>query len=309
VEFLDAAGNNSNSGPTISDGIQLDTTDPTGTISVNGGDPSTNSRNVTLTLTSADAGCGVVSMRFSNDNITFSGWEGVAATKAWVLTEGNGAKTVYVQFLDAAGNNSNSGPTISDGIELTAPIPPLRTVALDTGWNTFSVPLDVGPNNTLGGLLNLAGIDPVSDVEVAYSFNGVTQEFVVAEASYVMLPCDAILIKMKAAGEVPIYPNAGTTVSAKDVYAGWNLVGSAFINGADELAVDAALISLYYAEGTFLPWGYTQVISPSYNNQLGWVYSRVVSPPTAPNMLMGKGYWAGMENDDKYLGQTYTPWH
>ncbi|GAI08344.1 unnamed protein product, partial [marine sediment metagenome] len=115
VQFRDAAGNDSVGD--ISDDIKLDTTDPDGTISINGGAATTNNRDVTLDLTWDDFdGCGVVSMRFSNDDIDWSDpWKPVTATFGpWTLTEDDGVKTVYVEFLDAVNNNSNSDYTISD---------------------------------------------------------------------------------------------------------------------------------------------------------------------------------------------------
>ncbi|GAI67065.1 unnamed protein product, partial [marine sediment metagenome] len=84
-----------------------------------------------------------------------------------------------------------------------------------------------------------------------------------------------------------------------------NLVGSAFINEADELPVNQALLSLYYVTGELLPWGYSQVISPALN-QPGWTYPR--DGTVVPNMLMGNGYWVTMDNADEYQGQTTTPW-
>ena len=534
VEFRDAADNDS---APISDTITLDTTAPSGTISINGGAATTTSTSVTLTLTCDDGllGCGCDQMQFRNDGGAWSGWEAVAGTKAWILTEGEGTKTVDVEFRDAAGNDS---APISDDIELILPTagvvlinefvsdpgvgvewielynpgveavdltdwtiedgtgsfdeldglsvaaggyllllqgthftfvlgdsgdtiiltdntptevdkvaygdwadgstadnapapgsaestgrcpngsdtnvdnvdfavfttptpgaenladpavttlaataitdvsatlngsldelgcppgvdvsfewgitsgalewetppqamgatgpfsaeigpltpdtmyyfrakadggtvygaelsfttlvgPPLMTLDLASGWNTFSVPLSVDPDgNTLGDLVD--GLK----VMIAYYFDGATQAWGLAAAGYVMLPCDAILIQMSAADSVPIYPNPGPWLSAKDVYAGWNLVGSSFING--EKSVDLALITLYYAEGELKPWGYTQVISPAYN-QPYWLYSRGETV-TDQNMLVGKGYYVSMDNPDEYQGQAHTPW-
>jgi hypothetical protein len=546
VEFLDVAGNNSNSDYTISDTITLDTSDPTGTITINGGEASTESRNVTLSLTWNDGeGCGVVSMRFSNDNTSWSAWEAVSPTKAWTLTAGAGIKTVYVEFLDAAGWNSNSIGPISDTIELipgtlvlinefvsdpsagqecielynpgdeavdltdwtiedggavpdeldglsvpaggylvlqqgtdfaftlddagdtiiltdntpaevdrvaygtyddgntadnapapgegestgrcpngsdtdvdnvdfrvfasptsgaanivdpavttldateitdvsatlngnlddlgcppevdvsfvygtssggpypyettpetmyaTGPFsdgidgltpnttyyfqakaegsivyggelsfttlkgPPSMYIYLAEGWNTFSVPLSVAPDNTLGDLATMAGLN-IKQAWYLYN-DGVTAVWVAALAGYPMEPCDAILIEMNAPGAVPIYPDPTPTSSAKDVYNGWNMVGSAFLNETGELPVDEALISLYFATGELKPWGYTQVISPAYN-QPYWVYTRQPEEggETPPNMLVGKGYLVAMDNPDGYKGQTLTPW-
>jgi len=57
----------------------------------------------------------VTEMRFSNDNLGFSAFQPFAATAAWTLTSGDGAKTVFVQFRDASGNVSGSA---SDTITL-----------------------------------------------------------------------------------------------------------------------------------------------------------------------------------------------
>ena len=81
----------------------IDTTPPTGKITINSGAASTNSVNVTLTLTCDDAqGCS--QMQFSNDNVTYSTAEAYATSKAWTLGSGDGTKTVYVKFKDTPGN-------------------------------------------------------------------------------------------------------------------------------------------------------------------------------------------------------------
>ncbi len=81
----------------------IDTTSPTGTITINSGAASTNSPNVTLTLSCSDSqGCS--QMQFSNDNVSYSTPETYATTKAWTLTSGDGTKTVYVKFKDTPGN-------------------------------------------------------------------------------------------------------------------------------------------------------------------------------------------------------------
>lgn len=87
----------------------IDTAKPTGTISINSGAAETKSKAVTLSLTSADgAGSGVAQMRFSTDGSSWSVWEANASTKGWTLSSGDGVKSVYVQYLDGAGNISAS---------------------------------------------------------------------------------------------------------------------------------------------------------------------------------------------------------
>ncbi len=114
AQYQDNAGNVSTS--TISTTITLDTGLPTGSLSVNGGAVYANTTPVALTIFATDSGSGVAGMQFSNDNLTWSGWEPYGTGKAWTLTTGDGAKVVYVQYNDAAGNVSTG--TISDGIML-----------------------------------------------------------------------------------------------------------------------------------------------------------------------------------------------
>jgi hypothetical protein len=119
VHYKDNAGNVS---ATYWDQIGLDTTAPTGAISINGGAASTNTPSVTLTLSASDgSGSGVYQMRFSNDGSAWSAWEAYGTSKAWTLTSGAGTKTVYVQYKDNAGNISGS---FSDTIILEEPVYP-----------------------------------------------------------------------------------------------------------------------------------------------------------------------------------------
>ncbi|MFB3885601.1 MAG: chitobiase/beta-hexosaminidase C-terminal domain-containing protein [Thermodesulfobacteriota bacterium] len=92
----------------------IDTTPPTGTITINSGAASTNSINVTLTLTCDDTN-GCSQMQFSNNNVDYSTPETYSSTKVWFLTSGNGTKTVYVKSKDMAGNWSTA---YSDTIDL-----------------------------------------------------------------------------------------------------------------------------------------------------------------------------------------------
>jgi hypothetical protein len=79
----------------------VDTTAPTGAITVNGGATSTIDASVILTLSAQDATSGVAQMRFFD--FTWGNWEDYSTSKLWTFTEGNGYKTVYAQFRDSAG--------------------------------------------------------------------------------------------------------------------------------------------------------------------------------------------------------------
>ena len=79
----------------------VDTTAPTGAITINGGATSTIDASVMLALSAQDATSGVAQMRFFD--FTWGNWEEYSTSKPWTFTEGNGYKTVYVQFRDNAG--------------------------------------------------------------------------------------------------------------------------------------------------------------------------------------------------------------
>jgi hypothetical protein len=80
-------------------GIKLDKTPPAGSVTTNS---LSESKTITLYLNAADATSGVTSMRFSNDNSNWSSWEPYANSKTWSLDDGDGVKTVYAQFQNAA---------------------------------------------------------------------------------------------------------------------------------------------------------------------------------------------------------------
>jgi hypothetical protein len=133
--------------------LYFDGTAPSGgTISINAGAATTTSLVVALNaLGASDAGgSGVSSMRFSNDDSTWSDWESFSTTKTgWNLalyggSSTTGAKVVYAQYRDSAGNTSVS---YCDGIsyqgsDMTAPLSPVNAVVTPASWansNPFSV--------------------------------------------------------------------------------------------------------------------------------------------------------------------------
>jgi hypothetical protein len=130
----DSLGNTGSASATIT----VDPTPPTGSVSINGNAPVTNSTSVTLSLSASD-NTGVSSMRFSNDGVSWSGWEAYGTKKSWNLTPGDGAtKTVYAQFKDAAGNTSASAwDTIS--LDTTAPSVTIAPVISPTNLTTQTI--------------------------------------------------------------------------------------------------------------------------------------------------------------------------
>jgi hypothetical protein len=159
VQYRDGAGNNSIS---YIDTILLDTTGPTGTISINNGAAFTTSTSVILNLSASDSGVGVSKMRFLNQGLSWSNWESYNKQKSWSLTSKDGTKKVYVQFQDNAGNIS---VTYND------------TIVLDTKAPSGSILIESGAKatNTRSVALNLSASDQGTGVDdMRFSSNGST---------------------------------------------------------------------------------------------------------------------------------------
>ncbi len=129
VRFRDLAGNVSTE--VVSDDITLDTTPPTGSVAISGGASWTNTVSVTLTPSAADGASGVSDMQFSNDGISWSGWEAYATTREWALDPGDGLKTVHARYRDALGNASTN--EISATVTLDTVEPAFTELAADPG--------------------------------------------------------------------------------------------------------------------------------------------------------------------------------
>jgi len=130
--------------------IQVDGTGPTGWVRINNLAPYTTSTSVTLKMYCNDQKTDCSEMRFSNDDVLWTVWEANSATKAWTLSDGDGVKTVYVQFKDTVGNVSTS---YSDTIILDS-TDPTGTIIIDGGagaTNTTSVALTISCTDGLSG--------------------------------------------------------------------------------------------------------------------------------------------------------------
>jgi len=149
VWLKDAAGNISTA---ASDTIILDTTAPantTGADFINGGAASTTTTAVTLAIAATDS-VGVTGYDASESATTPGagdpGWVAVtsttsyAATVNFTLSTGNGTKTVYVWFKDAAGNVSATGVSDTITLNVTGPTTqdrlPTNTIQKDNAWGT-----------------------------------------------------------------------------------------------------------------------------------------------------------------------------
>ncbi|MFH1859710.1 MAG: Ig-like domain-containing protein [bacterium] len=153
----DRADNNGNVG-TGSGSFVIDTTRPSGTLSINSEATYTTSLAVTLNLAySGD----VTALRYRNGAGEWTPWEGVSTVQEWLLSSGaNGVRSVDMEMMDTSGN---VGSTI-DSIIYDATIP-IGTVSINSGA-VYATTTSV----TLSLQYGEAG-----DVEsVSFSNNGVT---------------------------------------------------------------------------------------------------------------------------------------
>jgi hypothetical protein len=128
--------------------IKLDKTAPAASFTINNGIKYTNTQNVNITSNATDAF--TISMRLSNDNATWTTWETYAALKTWVLTSGDGSKTVYAQFRDEAGLTASCNASIIlDTTAPTADAGSSRTVNLGE-----TVTFDGGGSNDANGIVS-----------------------------------------------------------------------------------------------------------------------------------------------------------
>jgi hypothetical protein len=101
-------------------------------LTINGGALTTTSVNVRLDVSAsnADSSQNGLSMSFSNDGATWSGWQNYAAWKLWQLPSGDGMKTVYGRFKNSAGAISS---IVSDTITLDTDVQSEYSVTINNG--------------------------------------------------------------------------------------------------------------------------------------------------------------------------------
>ena len=186
AKFKDTAGNWSIA---YSDTITIDTTAPSNTTSanfINSGALSTTSTSVTLTLSATDA-VGVTGYYASETSTTPSasatGWTSVTSTTSYssasvsfTLSIGDGTKTVYVWFKDAAGNVSVSA---SDSIILDTTAPTISSTS--PANNATNIAINTSITATFSETMNSSTITTatftVGGVTGTVTYSGTTATF------------------------------------------------------------------------------------------------------------------------------------
>ena len=114
-------------------------------VKINNAAKATSSTTVTLTLNAVDP-VGVAKMQFSNDGLVYTVEEPYAATKAWTLVPGDGTKTVYVRFRDAALNGGNLYAPVTAQIVLDTVAPVTTAGPLPGSYGSNPVPVTLTTN-------------------------------------------------------------------------------------------------------------------------------------------------------------------
>ena len=130
--------------------VYKDASGPTGSVSINNGAASTNTRNVTLNLSASDAETGVNGSVFVREcrEPRVAAWNlGSPATKAATLPAGAGNKTVWLQYRN---NAFEPSATYTDTIKLNTVITP-GTASIaegNTGTKVLNIPVTLSESST-----------------------------------------------------------------------------------------------------------------------------------------------------------------
>lgn len=140
--------------PYYSNGIKIDIRAPVfRDLLINLGASYTTSAQVSLYAAAQDDNPGTIKVSFSNDKINWSVPENSpVSSRPWTLSSGDGAKYVYVKFMDSAGNWSN---------------PVSRSIILDTTLPKGAVMINNNKSTTTSTLvtLNLSAYDQTSGMK------------------------------------------------------------------------------------------------------------------------------------------------
>ena len=129
VKVVDDAGNST----VTSASITYDKTSPAGTLAVNNGQPYTKTANVILNAANMDASGISANMELKNENSSNYSAFTYDSAKEWILSSGDGTKTVFSRIYDNAGNYLS----ISDTIILDTTKPAITMVDVPSVYNNF----------------------------------------------------------------------------------------------------------------------------------------------------------------------------
>jgi hypothetical protein len=180
------------------------------------------------------------------------------------------------------------------------------TMKLVSGWNTLSTPVKL--------ISTADSVDELipSGMTIGYYYDATGWHLITT--GYVLNACDAVYVKMSAVTYVLLKFDASAfSAPSKDLDAGWNLIGLAYLSSSGMDADDA--VASVYKTAANLP-GYSQVFSPSLNatqtDMYGaagssWTVSMAEHGGSTSHMFAGLGYWIYMQNAATLAGFEITP--
>lgn len=135
--------------------FSADKTPPSGSITINSYAAYTSSASVTLNLSASDKGSGMKNgkMRLSNDNSTWSSAENYNGYKSWILSSGDGTKTVYVKFCDSKGNWMRSAASDSITLDTSKPSKPTVTDSGSSASSSSSLYVSWSASDSTSGIV------------------------------------------------------------------------------------------------------------------------------------------------------------
>jgi len=145
AQFQNPAGIES---PVVSDSIFLDTFAPLVSISINGGDRYTRTREVTIDINETENDRAAALLLSEDPAFSGSRWTPFTRRPVWNLSAGEGPKTVTAKLRDAAGNE---GPAGSSSIMFDATPPSAAITGLPSVVDSFELTLSwCGTDNVSG---------------------------------------------------------------------------------------------------------------------------------------------------------------
>lgn len=178
----------------------------------------------------------------------------------------------------------------------TTPIVPLYQ-----GWNTMSTPVALDQRaDTMGEIAALGGW--MQNYVIGYSYDPVSG-WDLLDANFQLKPLEAVYVRMAGPDTLPILLRATNYMPARDLAAGWNLVGPNFgfwSQNTWSMPVDETLSSIAGS------WGVA--LSPDMpGQQEAWA----CTPATAhdEDMYVGDGYWVFVTQPTTLAGFRMAPWY
>lgn len=147
--------------------IVVDTASPEGSVSIPNNPEYISTRNISLIIAANDLS--KVTEMIVCENADFSGcsWENYAAAKAWILSEGNGTKTIYAKFRDEWGYESDYDSTV---VSLDTTVPISGSISANHGpfTNSREIALTLSANSDLAPVVKVALSEDLSLTNATY---------------------------------------------------------------------------------------------------------------------------------------------